>query len=343
MVSWRRLVPIGLAAVALGGARMVGAANTERLVAVFPLVVEGPVAPELVETIETALTERAPQGAGLRILRGDELRSRLKKNPRRAVNRCQRRRVAVTCFARLAAKLGVKELLVGRAKATDDGAVVLLLAVGRNRSVVPRGRFEIRTSDIAEEVLTDDRLRSFFGVPKAAPEPAAQAVAVAAANDSNPPPGEEANSDAPAAEHQDSEPDAAKEHGTVSLAAKKSDLLPRSDVALMAALAPAVVAPMPAINRTAVASSPAPTWLTYAGAGLAVVAAAAIGYGTYLGYQSEDIRSSLKRDGTVSQKQAVAKVARSNDLARQANLLLGAGGGGIAVGITIVGLDLLLD
>jgi hypothetical protein len=332
MASWRTLVQVGLLGVVVGGTQPAAAAKAKRLVAVFPLVVEGSIAPELIETIETALTERAPVDSGLRILRGNELRKRLKKNPRRAVNRCQRRRVAVTCFARLAQKLGADELLVGRAKATDAGATVLLLAVGRNRSVVPRGRFDISSSDAAEAVFTDELLRSFFGVTPVPEKPASEPVASVAT---------EQDRGSPADKEQDSDTPAGKE-GSSTPPSDEPVAQPRSDAAVVAALSPNIVAPMPIVNQDA-ASSGGATWLTYAGTGLAVIAAAAIGYGAYRGFQSEDVRSSIKRDGTLAQKQAVAKAARSNDLAREANLWMGAGAGGIAVGLTVVGLDILFE
>jgi uncharacterized membrane protein YebE (DUF533 family) len=175
-------------------------------------------------------------------------------------------------------------------------------------------------------------LRSFFGVTPVPEKPASEPVASVAT---------EQDRGSPADKEQDSDTPAGKE-GSSTPPSDEPVAQPRSDAAVVAALSPNIVAPMPIVNQDA-ASSGGATWLTYAGTGLAVIAAAAIGYGAYRGFQSEDVRSSIKRDGTLAQKQAVAKAARSNDLAREANLWMGAGAGGIAVGLTVVGLDILFE
>jgi hypothetical protein len=223
--------------------------------------------------------------------------------------------------------------------------------------VAPRGQFEIESAEEVDQLLTDDMLAEFFDVPAASStEPAPEAVAAAEA-----PAEPEASGATASAGHPPPNPGPPQEQGSARGTGRLSEQGPERSEAIvgvpvheapgvavahrapaLAALNPAAARPLPT-TESAISKDTGPGWLIYTGIALAAVAAAGLSYGGYLGHRSNEVRSGIKRDGTVVQTEAVAKAERASKLAREANLWMGVGGGVMALSITFVGLDILVD
>lgn len=313
------------ATLAHGPAAYAGKANRKafRRVAVFPLVVEGEVSSGVVHAVQTALVGGIAKDPAIRILHGEELRAKLRRSPHKAVTRCHRRREAIACFARLAVRSGADEILVGRVKSGSSGPALLLLAIKRNRAVDPRAQMRLPELEDVDIVFTEELLRTIYRLPEAPKTieatpaevvPAAPIVSVRKDRTLPPPP-----------------PQVPRVPWVVP---------PAATVAVSeASTLPGMPVRVEAHSRAKGQRS----WLAYLGVTVGVLGLGGVGYGIYAGSESSSLRATLQRDGDLVQRQAIRRAEQSNRLATHANMAFAVGGAIVAVGMGILGLDLLGD
>ena len=136
------------------------AAAEQKGVALFPLIVAKGTNPQIAAALDAALRAAAEDATGITILDGDALEAKLRSKPARVVNKCERRRRFAACFARVAAKLGVDDLLLART-ATKDGTTRLMVLAIKPTNYVARcvTQFALILGSKARRALASSKLR----------------------------------------------------------------------------------------------------------------------------------------------------------------------------------------
>ena len=99
----------------------------------------------------------------------------------------------------------------------------------------------------------------------------------------------------------------------------------------------------PALQAPSV-DKPSPWWtplMRYTGIAVGGVGLATVGVGAYFGQQAESRRSSTKREAGLSQQESQRRYEQADTAAKRANLFFAVGGGVVALGVALLGFDLI--
>lgn len=329
-------------------------AEEDRRVAIFPLIVSGAVDSRLVFEVQQRLFAGI-EGSDVIPVHTSELRILLQSRPRSAIARCERRRVFSDCVARLAAKINVNEVIVGRATAIEKGGTkILLVVIKPDRSVELRATLEVSPGEPIRGRLTKQWIASALdasiaGEPqeeeKTSPDDTAIVAEPASLN--------------PAADGSVTGPvegpyerrlaggvrlGVAIPEATAEAARAAHDAAGPMSALGVARLGPA--APRrPNTGRRQAVRDPGPwrTTLRWGALALALSGAGALGAAGYFGSRVHDANSQLQERAGLTQRDAQALGDRAGREAGNANMLLGAGAGAIVTGLSLFFVERLLD
>jgi hypothetical protein len=333
-----------------------GAKSKANLAAVF-LLPKGKPDPKLHAAFAAEFFKTPSRAKALKVLFGRQLRKALKRRPEAAINQCG---ASIECIAELGEKVHAQHVIYGRIAPAGQGINVQFVVVNvAAQSVDSKLRLEIASvTDIKSQLAANNE--ALF--PDSAPAVRASAEEIPLDTVLS----GEAASDALLADESVAEPellarprfnlladeaaaDTLTEGTPVSNDVASVDvdrLMSEKREAEIAAIAPEVL-----ITTTEPSESADSLVLTYAGIGVAGLGLTGLATGGYLGMTAKSTLNSIKYcnsataadcPNATTQNEALAKQKEAKETARLANLSYAVGGGLVAIGATLILLDLLV-
>ncbi len=303
------------------------------VIIMFPLITRGEPNGRIVERTQSEIEAVARRISGARVIARPELRSRIKERPRKALYRCG---MNLGCLAALGAKAGADEILIGRATGNRRLVKITFLVINGATAKVARNVSLELASPAGARPAIERMLTKIFGEgvtlePKPR-GPAEEAPATQASTEG------EAE---PEAAHA---PDAVSEEVAAAQPAEEEGAevgTGPSSAALALALAPTPFDEASILASAEPVRRGSTSLLVYGGIGFAGLGAGTLGTAGYFGRRSNAVREDIKRDGSITQRQALDMGNEANRLGRRANLLLLIGGGLLLTGGALLGVDWL--
>ncbi|MEE8409464.1 MAG: hypothetical protein V3T05_07660 [Myxococcota bacterium] len=325
------LIIVAWIAVLLPGHVGAEAPAQRSMIAVFPVVKTGAANDRLVDRVQSQLEAQAKRRLGARVIVGAALRAALEDNPKQALVRCGDQ---LKCIAKLGARAGAHEVLIGRVSTKGRRIRMMLLVIDvAAATVIRHAELELKPAKgIAPAARA--QLNAFLGgggdtdstladSTAADVGPGPERAAREASGEATP----EAPDPVAAAVRNEAEPDelgAADERDREAWTAAPLDY----DLVL------------PSDKSTRWGPRPV---LLYAGIAATGAGVVALGAARLFATRADSVRAGIKRDGSISQPEGAALYREASTQTDRANLSLMVGGALVLSGVVLMVIDRLFS